>query len=89
MVLPALAKAKAKAQNISCINNLKQIDLAKRMWATDNHKNGTDTPTEQDLLPYLGRGPSGQFPKCPQDGTYTIGSVGEKPTCSVPGHALP
>jgi len=89
MVLPALAKAKAKAQNISCINNLKQIDLAKRMWATDNHKNGTDTPTEQDLLPYLGRGPGGQFPKCPQDGTYTIGSVGEKPTCSVPGHALP
>jgi len=86
MVLPALAKAKAKAQSISCINNLKQIDLAKRMWASDHNKQATDTPTEQDLLPYLGQ--NGKFFTCPQDGTYTIGSVGEKPTCSIPGHAL-
>lgn len=36
MVLPALAKAKSKAQSIQCVNNLKQIGLAARIYATDN-----------------------------------------------------
>ena len=36
MLLPALAKAKAKAQKISCTNNQKQISLAFRQWALDN-----------------------------------------------------
>jgi hypothetical protein len=32
----ALAKAKAKAQSIACINNLKQLGLSVRIWAIDN-----------------------------------------------------
>ena len=32
----ALAKAKAKAQSIACINNLKQLGLSVRTWAIDN-----------------------------------------------------
>lgn len=36
MLLPALAKAKQKAQRISCINNLKQVGIAYRVFATDN-----------------------------------------------------
>src|ERR1700759_5003733 len=35
MLLPALAKAKAKAQNIRCVNNLKQMGLANRMYCDD------------------------------------------------------
>src|ERR1035438_6130770 len=42
MLLPALAKAKAKAQSTRCVNNLKQLGLANRMYCDDN----------SDHLPY-------------------------------------
>jgi prepilin-type N-terminal cleavage/methylation domain-containing protein len=35
MLLPALAKAKARAQSIRCVNNLKQLGLANRMYVDD------------------------------------------------------
>ena len=37
MLLPALAKAKAKGQGIACMNNLKQLQLAWFMYADDNN----------------------------------------------------
>ena len=36
MLLPALSRAKGKAQRINCTNNMKQIGLAFRTWAIDN-----------------------------------------------------
>ena len=41
MLLPALAAAKRKAQKINCTNNLKQVGLGFREWASDN---GDKTP---------------------------------------------
>jgi len=44
MLLPALSKAKAKAQGISCLNNLKQLQLAIQMYTDDNDERYPDNP---------------------------------------------
>ncbi len=88
---PQATATRAQAENPmnACINNLRLIDSAKQQWALEQRKTGADTPTWDDLRPYIGRGPQGELPACPSGGTYTIGTVAEKPICSVAGHVLP
>jgi len=51
MLLPALAKAKAKAVAVQCMNNMKQITLATKLYTDDN---------DGVLLPYgMGGLPTG------------------------------
>ena len=70
----------------TCLNHLRQIDAAKQQWALEKNKADAAVPTASDLLPYF---KDGTFPACPDGGTYSINAVGEPPTCSLPGHALP
>ena len=42
LLLPALARAKAKAKSVACLNDMKQIMLATKMYVNDN--NGTMIP---------------------------------------------
>jgi outer membrane lipoprotein-sorting protein len=83
-----MATARARSQQNACINNLRQIDAAKNEWALEKGKPNGTAVTEADIKPYIKLDASGNLPKCPAGGTYTIGKVGEKPTCSIPGHAL-
>lgn len=89
LVIPRFVHPHTSASPNACVNNLRAIDGAKQQWALENKKHATDTPTAEDVRPYLGRGTNYEFPVCPGGGVYTIGAVGEKPTCSIPGHVLP
>ena len=51
MLLPALAKAKASAQAIQCMNNLRQWGIAGKLYATDNN----------DGMPRDGTAESGEY----------------------------
>jgi prepilin-type N-terminal cleavage/methylation domain-containing protein len=84
LLLPALAKAKARAQRISCVNNLRQFGVACRMWANDN---GDHFPWDvvpppagggsqglgplQDILCMTNELNSPKILACPSDGNHT------------------
>ncbi len=65
MLLPALAKSKAKAQGISCLSNLKQLQLCWTMYAHDNNDKLVPNGDGAVYTGWIG----GQFIVNPQDGT--------------------
>jgi len=84
IVIPSIAQARAKALISTCINNLRQIDGGKDMYAMDN--DNTVPASVDGLVPtYIKR-----TPDCGGGGEYTVGELDERPTCSEAddGHAL-
>jgi hypothetical protein len=87
--IPNFVRARTVAQQNVCINNLRLIDGAKGQWAIEHQKQNTDTPTAQDIQPYMVAGPAGQLPTCPNDpnqafeSSYSINAVGVKPACKI------
>jgi prepilin-type N-terminal cleavage/methylation domain-containing protein len=61
LLLPALAKAKAKAKQTNCISDLKQWSLAEAIYITDNN----------DGIPRDGMGQNGDYPGNVFNGTQT------------------
>jgi len=87
IAIPNFVKARSTAQMHVCISNLRMLDGAKQQWALENKKQTSDTPVWSELVgndKYLQ-----SQPVCPTHGTYTLGNVATKPTCSEPGHVLP
>ena len=88
--IPMFIKSHATISASACANNLRQIEAVKEEWALKNQKTINDIPTWDDLRPYLQpylpHGfPTNAAPKCPSGGIYTIGRIGEPPTCSIGG----
>ena len=93
IAIPNFVKARTTAQATGCINNLRQLDGAKQTWALEKNKGPSDTPTEDDIKPYIKLNSDGRLPACPAGGSYTLGPLAESPTCSlssaIPPHKLP
>ena len=82
--LPKFIVRNTDAMNI-CVNNLRQLDAAKQLWALENSKTNNAAVIWDDVRPYL------KTPLiCPQGGTYLLSRVGDPPRCSLGGeHTLP
>jgi hypothetical protein len=81
---PSVAILHENAEEV-CLNNLRLIESGKMQWSLEQHKTFNQTPTLEDLRTYIGRGSNGVMPECPMHGVYTLGTVGEEPSCSIHG----
>jgi prepilin-type N-terminal cleavage/methylation domain-containing protein len=84
VAIPNFVKARAASQRTACVINLRAIEGAKNNWALETRKSSSDVPNDNDLF-----GPDKYIrekPGCPANGTYSIGEVAAKPTCSVSDH---
>ena len=97
LTMLALSGARRSSKIPPCHELLVLTDLAKHDWAADYSKTANDTPTWDDLRPYLPDWATNTLihwtngrPVCPEGGIYAIGRVGEMPRCSIGGytHAL-
>src|SRR5262249_39462349 len=52
----------------TCVNELRLVDGAKQQWALEKGKSPEDTPSWEDLKPYIGRGDGGWRPCCTAGG---------------------
>ena len=86
VAIPTFTNAVAKTQRQTCITTLKSIDTAKAQWMAEAQKSANETPTDADL--FGENKPLRDKPKCPSGGSYDLRRAGEKPTCTVAGHAF-
>ena len=86
--LPFFVPARVSSSRNACIANLQMIQGAKETWALENKKSPADVPSPSDLIgsdKYIH-----DAPVCPAGGSYRLGAVREKATCSIsgPGHTI-
>jgi Mg-chelatase subunit ChlD/anti-sigma factor RsiW len=83
LMLPALSKSKERASAIGMRSNMRQLELAKQMWADENQKPAGTAPTMEELKPYLG---GRELPPIAGE-RYVVGKVGEAVTAEVDAEA--
>lgn len=87
IAIPSGMKAAEESRKTVCINNLRQINIANETWAVMNNKKAGDVIDVAAVNQFIKKAP-----KCPCNGTYNYGLVGENPTCTLGptlGHILP
>ena len=89
IAIPNFVRARLKAQQSACINNLRQLDGAKQTWALESKAAPNATPNIANIQPYLGRGTGGTAPTCPADAastfatSYSLNDLSTAPTCLI------
>jgi prepilin-type N-terminal cleavage/methylation domain-containing protein len=78
LLLPTLAKAKAKAQAIKCLGNLKQLQLAAHLYVNDN----------DDRLPRQNPGVNARGVLSLQPGSWVLGNVDDLVSSNIENGVL-
>jgi hypothetical protein len=83
-LFPFHVRARATSAIAPCLNNLREIDSVVNQWALEHGKHKGDPVTLDEIKPYVIKlDRHGQFPLCPDGGTYGVTVVGVVPTCSL------
>ena len=83
IAIPSFAKIRTESRKTDCANSVRLLRDATEQWAMANNKAGTDTPTSDDLTPYL---KGGTMPTCKEGGTIALVTVDAGTKCDFAGH---
>lgn len=78
IAVPSFVRARDRARESACLNNLRLIDAAVETWAMAEEIANAETWEEL-------RG--GALPTCPSGGSYGTPAVGARPSCTIHGTA--
>ena len=87
IAIPNFLRARETSRAKSCQANMRQVETAKEQWAMDNKKGVAAEAAAADLVTEYMRGTDNTLPLCPSSGTYTIGDMATRPSCSVGANA--
>ena len=81
IAVPQWVTARGRSQQKVCMTQLREMESAKEMFATESRLSAGDTVVMADIFPSYLQGTAA--PQCPGGGTYTLQTVGTPPTCSL------
>ena len=80
IAVPQFINSRTRSQQRACISSLRGIESAKELYTYKNNLKQGD-PIDGNLAwTDYSRQP---YPICPSGGSYTVGLVGELPSCSL------
>lgn len=84
IALPTFTRSSNSSRAKACMSNLRQIDSGKSQYAMDQKLTAGAAVAWNNLVPHYVK----TQPACPSGGTYAIGVIDTKPTCTIAEHAL-
>ncbi|HOP80720.1 MAG TPA: prepilin-type N-terminal cleavage/methylation domain-containing protein, partial [Armatimonadota bacterium] len=83
IAIPNFMRARETSRAKSCQGNLRQIETAKEQWAMDTKAASEAEPKVEDLVDEYMKGTPDTLPECPSNGEYSIGTLQDRPSCSI------
>ncbi len=80
-LVPNFVRARNTSQANAVLNNMRQLENAKQLWAEEHKKSGSDAPTFDDLKPYLRGG--NLHGAAHTETRYALGKVAEPVTVEM------
>jgi prepilin-type N-terminal cleavage/methylation domain-containing protein len=85
IAVPNFVRARETSRAKSCVSQLKTLEASKEQWAMDTRAATNATPTMANLVPTYVK----TTPLCESGGTYTLGNMQTRPTCSIGDNGTP